>query len=135
MPRNTLKEPQEIVITYYQALYRGDLAQVKAVMEGESYYMTLESFGLRLALKDPHFKSQLKKLETPEVLQEVETKLSKELLSRQKNPHIEITSTLDNGSDRRTVHFKEEGKDKVLYFSREDAGWKIDYYAGRKVSE
>ena len=96
--------------------------------------MTLESFGLKLALKDPLFKSQLKELETPEILQEVETKLSKELLSRQKNPQIEITSTLENGEERQTVHFKEDGKDKVLYFSKEDDAWKIDYYAGRKVN-
>jgi hypothetical protein len=128
------KAPKDIVISYYQALYRGELALVKTLMEWRSYCMTLESFGLRLALKDPLFRSQLKEIEKPEVLQEVETKLSKELLSRQKNPLIEITSTLDNGEDRQTVHFKEDGKDKVLYFSKEDDAWKIDYYAGRKVN-
>lgn len=128
------KEPKDIVIAYYQALYRGDLSEVKTLMEWRSYCMTLESFGLKLALKDPLFKSQLKELETPEILQEVETKLSKELLSRQKNPQIEITSTLENGEERQTVHFKEDGKDKVLYFSKEDDAWKIDYYAGRKVN-
>ena len=128
------KEPQDIVAAYYQALYNGELAQVKALMERESYAMTLESFGLRLALRDPLFKSQLKELETPEILQEVETKLSKELISRQKNPHIEITSIDKNGPERQTVHFKEDGKEKVLYFSKEDEAWKINYYAGRKVN-
>lgn len=128
------KEPKDIVIAYYQALYRGDLSEVKTLMEWRSYCMTLESFGLKLALRDPLFKSQLKELETPVILQEVETKLSKELLSRQKNPQIEITSTLENGEERQTVHFKEDGKDKVLYFSKEDDAWKIDYYAGRKVN-
>jgi hypothetical protein len=133
MPTNNLNEPQDIVVAYYQALYRGDLPEVKTLMEWRSYCMTLESFGLKLALRDPLFKSQLKELETPDALQEVETKLSKELVSRQKNPHIEIISIDKNGPDRQTVHFREDGKEKVLYFSKEDEALKINYYAGRKV--
>lgn len=134
MPTKTPKEPKDIVIAYYQALYSGNLTHVKELMNEESYIMTVESFGLKLALKDPLFKSQLKELEKPEVLQEVETKLSKDLVSRKKNPHIEITSVDTNGPDRQTVHFKEDGKDKVLYLSKEDDSWKINYYAGRKVN-
>ncbi|HEO98824.1 MAG: hypothetical protein JW682_06890 [Campylobacterales bacterium] len=128
------REPQDIVAAYYQALYAGDLAEVKKLMKRESYFMTLESFGLRLALKDPLFRSQLKEIENPETLKEVETKLSGELASRRKNPQIEITSADLNGPGRQTVHFKEDGREKVLYFSKEDEGWKINYYAGRKVS-
>ena len=135
MPTKLVKKPHDIVVAYYQALYSGDLAQVKALMNEKSYSMTLESFGLRLALKDPLFKSQLKEIETPEILKQVEIKLSEDLISRHKNPQIEITSTLSNGPDRQTVHYKEDGKDKVLYFSKEDEEWKINYYAGRKVSE
>ncbi|MDD3591084.1 MAG: hypothetical protein PHO65_00385 [Sulfurovum sp.] len=129
------REPQEIVAAYYQALYAGDLAEVKKCMKRESYFMTLESFGLRLALRDPHFRSRLKEIENPETLKEVELKLSAELASRRKNPRIEIDSVDSNGVERKTVRFKEDGREKVLYFSKEDEGWKINYYAGRKVSD
>jgi len=135
MPTNTLQEPQDIVVDYYRALYAGDLATVKKLMSWESYCMTLESFGLRLALRDPLFKSQLKEIERPEILKEVEMKLSGELASRRKNPWIEITSVETNGPKRQAVRFKEDGREKVLYFSKEDEGWKINYYAGRKVSD
>ncbi|MFA7027248.1 MAG: hypothetical protein WC163_04630 [Sulfurovum sp.] len=129
------KEPQDIVAAYYQALYSGNLAEVKKCMMQESYFMTIESFGLRLALKDPLFKSQLKEIENPETLKAVEKKLSGELASRRKNPRIEIGSVDSNGPGRQTVRFKEDGREKVLYFSKEDEGWKINYYAGRKVSD
>ncbi|MDM5270904.1 hypothetical protein PGH07_01785 [Sulfurovum sp. zt1-1] len=135
MPTKDIKEPKDIVIAYYHSLYTGDLTQVKKIMTWESYAMTLESFGLKLALKDPVFKSQLKEIETPEILKQVEIKLSKELASRQKIPQIEIISIESNGSKRQTAHFKEDGKDKVLYFAKEDEDWKINYYAGRKVNE
>lgn len=135
MPTKHLKEPKDIVVDYYHALYTGDLSHVKELMSWRSYCMTLESFGLKLALKDPLFKSHLKELERPKVLKQVETKLSGELSSRQKDPQIEITSVDSNGPGRQTVHFKEDGRQKVLYFSKEDEGWKINYYAGRKVSD
>lgn len=129
------REPQEIVEAYYRALYAGDLAAVKKCMKRESYFMTLESFGLRLALRDPLFKSQLKEIGRPEILKEVERKLSGELASRRKNPRIEINSVDSNGAERKSVRFKEDGREKVLYFSKENGEWKINYYAGRKVSE
>jgi hypothetical protein len=129
------REPQDIVAAYYQALYTGDLAEVKKLMKRESYFMTLESFGLRLALKDPLFRSQLKEVKNPETLKEVELKLSAELASRRKNPLIEISAVESNGPGRQSVRFKEDDREKVLYFSKEDEGWKINYYAGRKVSD
>lgn len=128
-----MHEPKEIVAIYYKALYTGDLSQVKKLMTWEAYCMTLESFGLKLALKDAAFKSKLKKLETPEVLESVESKLSQELVSRDKNPQIEIKTIELNGPGRQSVYFEEDGKDKILHFSNEKEGWKINYYAGRKL--
>ena len=126
-------EPSDILNLYYTSLYSGDLCAVKELMTEESYYMTLETFGLRLALRDPKFKAQLKKIkEDEESLTEVENKLSFELISRKMSPVIEIKSTSWNGTKRQTIEYTEDKKMKKLYFSKED-GWKINYYAGRKV--
>ena len=128
------KEPSEIVSQYYHALYSGDLTTVKALMVGKSYLMTLESFGLRLSFKDKEFKSLLAEIEeNPASMLKVEALLSKELISRDKRPKIQIIKSEANGSRRKTVHYTEDGKVKKLYFSKEESGWKIDYYAGRKV--
>ncbi len=103
-------------------------------MTQKSYMMTLETFGLRLSLRDAHFKAQLKKIkEDAHSLDEVENALSFELISRNLSPKIEITSIINNGTQRQTVEYTEEGKNKKLYFSQEKDGWKINYYAGRKV--
>ena len=135
MPSNTPKlEPAEIIALYYKALYSGDLGTVKALMTRESYIMTLETFGLRLALRDPDFKAKLKKMEEdPAILAEVEKRLSSDLLSRDLSPDIEIVSVSKNGDTRETVEYTEDGKSKKLYFSKEEEGWKINYYAGRKI--
>ena len=55
-------EPKEIIELYYNALYSGDLPFVKELMTAESYMMTLETFGLRLSLRDPVFKAKLKQM-------------------------------------------------------------------------
>lgn len=129
-----LLEPEEIIGLYYTALYSGDLGSVKALMTPESYRMTLETFGLRLALRDPDFKAKLKKIEDdPHALAEVEKKLSLDLVSRKISPEIEIQSVSQNGEKRQTIEYTEDGKSKKLYFSKEEEGWKINYYAGRKV--
>jgi len=128
------EEPSEIVSKYYHALYSGDLTMVKDLMTEKSYMMTLESFGLRLSFRDAKFKSLLKKIEENQSsLEKVETLLSEELISRNKTPKIEIIKSEPNGDERKTVHYTEDGKIKRLYFSKEDSGWKINYYAGRKV--
>ena len=31
------------------------------------------------------------------------------------------------------LNYTEDEKEKKLYFSKEEDGWKINYYAGRKV--
>ena len=128
-------DPSDKLNLYYTSLYSGDLSTVKELMTDESYMMTLETFGLRLALRDQEFKSQLKSIsEDVNALDEVENKLSYELLSRKMSPKIEIKTTSFNGIKRQTIHYTEDRKDKKLYFSKEKDGWKINYYAGRKVA-
>ena len=133
---STLKlEPKDIITLYYDALYSGDLPFVKVLMTSESYMMTLETFGLRLSLRDPAFKAKLKKADENSVsLAEVERKLSDELVSRNRSPKIEVRSVSMNGANRQTIEYTEDGQLKRLYFSKEEDGWKINYYAGRKVA-
>lgn len=127
-------EPSDILALYYTSLYSGDLSTVKALMTAESYMMTLETFGLRLALRDQEFKAQLKEIkEDEDTLAEVEYKLSYDLISRKISPEIDIKSVSWNGEKRQTIDYTEDGKMKKLYFSKEKDGWKINYYAGRKV--
>ncbi len=134
MKNKAILEPTEIIALYYTSLYSGDLASVKELMTQESYMMTLETFGLRLALRDLEFKAQLKKIEhDSNVLEEVENKLSSDLISREVSPEIDIKSVSWNGEKRQTIDYTEDGKMKKLYFSKEKNGWKINYYAGRKV--
>ena len=128
-------EPKDIISLYYNALYSGDLPFVKELMTAESYMMTLETFGLRLSLRDPAFKAKLKEIEENSVsLAEVERKLSDELVSRNKSPKIEVKAVSWNGTHRQSVEYTEDGNFKKLYFSKEEDGWKINYYAGRKVA-
>ena len=127
-------EPSDILSLYYTSLYSGDLSTVKELMTPESYTMTLETFGLRLSLRDQEFKAVLKKIkEDEDALTEVENKLSYDLISRKVSPEIDIKSVSWNGEKRQTIDYTEDGKTKKLYFSKEKDGWKINYYAGRKV--
>jgi len=127
-------EPKEITPLYYNLLYSGNLVGVKELMTVDSYIMTLESFGLRLSFEDVFFKSLLKEIkESKDSLKKVEEILSKDLLARDNKSKIEIINTVMNGEKRQTVNYKEEDKLKKLYFSKEENGWKINYYAGRKV--
>ncbi|EIF51264.1 hypothetical protein SULAR_03422 [Sulfurovum sp. AR] len=131
----SLLEPKDILSVYYTSLYSGDLSTVKELMTPESYMMTLETFGLRLSLRDPEFKSHLKVIgKDADALSEVEHKLSYDLISRKKSPVIEMKSVSWNGEERQTINYTEDGKIKKLYFSKEKDGWKINYYAGRKVA-
>ncbi len=130
----SLLEPNDLLALYYTSLYSGDLSTVKELMTEESYIMTLETFGLRLALRDQEFKAQLKKIkEDEDTLAEVENKLSFDLIARKFSPEIDIKSVSWNGEERQTIDYTEDGKMKKLYFSKEKDGWKINYYAGRKV--
>ena len=128
-------EPKDIITLYYNALYSGDLPFVKGLMTKESYVMTLETFGLRLSLRDPDFKIKLKEIDENSVaLANVERKLSDDLVSRNKSPKIVVENILPNGTKRETIEYREDGNLKRLYFSKEDDGWKINYFAGRKVA-
>ena len=130
----SLLEPSDILSLYYTSLYSGDLSTVKELMTPESYTMTLETFGLRLSLKDQEFKAFGKKIkEDEDALTEVENKLSYDLISRKVSPEIDIKSVSWNGEKRQTIDYTEDGKTMKLYFSKEKDGWKINYYAGRKV--
>lgn len=127
--------PEEIVSRFYGSIYSGDLESVRSLMTEQSYFMTLESLGLKLSFKDLSFKEVLESIdEDAESLQRVEQALSKDLLTRDGLPQIDIERIESNGSERVTVHYKEDGKVKNLYFSKEENGWKINYYAGRKVA-
>lgn len=124
----------EVVELYYDALYSGDLGTVRELMTEKSYLMTLETFGLRLAFRDAEFKEQLGKIEEDSAsLVAVESRLAADLASRKPSPQIKIVSSSWNGDNRQTVDYLEKDKMKKLYLSKEDSGWKINYYAGRKV--
>ena len=130
-----LMKPEEIVIRYYELLYGGSIGKLKELMVSSSYRMTLEAFGLRLSLKNPVFKSLLEKIEEDDrTLKKVEELLCAELASRKISPEIQIVEVEMNGEKRMTVHFTENKKEKKLYFSKKNEVWKIDYYAGRRIS-
>lgn len=130
-----LMKPEEIVIRYYELLYGGSIGKLKELMVGSSYRMTLEAFGLRLSLKNPVFKSLLEKIEEDDkTLKKVEELLCAELAYRKISPEIQIVEVEMNGEERMTVHFTENKKEKKLYFSKKNEVWKIDYYAGRRIS-
>jgi len=132
---NVLQEPKILVESYYKALYTGDLVYIKKIMTPRSYIMMLESFGLKHALEDPSFKKALERVEKEaDALAQVEETLSVDLKSRHISPDIEIVKVEPNGDKRETVYYTEDGKNKRLYFSKEDDGWQINYFAGRPVS-
>jgi len=128
-------QPEEIVSKYYEAFYsNGDLKIVKDLMTEESYYMALEPFGMGLAFRDPVFKLKWDQIkESQDALQEVEKKISVELLSSKLSHQIDIKQVESNGPERKTVYYEEDGKKKRLYFSKKEDHWLIDYFAGRLV--
>ena len=128
-------QPEEIVSKYYQSFYsNGDLKSVKNLMTEESYFMALEPFGMGLAFRDPEFKMKWDQIkENRDALNEVEQKISAELLSRNLSYQIDIKQIVPNGSERKIVYYEEDGKKKRLYFSKKDGSWLIDYFAGCPV--
>ncbi|MEA3490931.1 MAG: hypothetical protein U9R27_03440, partial [Campylobacterota bacterium] len=98
---NDCMQPEEIVCRYYHLLYGGDLKSLRELMTDKSYYMALESLGIKLSFRDPLFRGKLESMEDNEVsLQEVEQQLSIDLLSRDLSPRINIERVEPNGSDR-----------------------------------
>jgi len=132
---NKNSEPCDLVLSYYHLLYSGDLTKLSETMTQPSYFITLESFGLSLAIRNASFKDLLEKIkDDASSLDQVESMLSKDLAARQLSPKIEIVSTEDNGIDRKTVNYLEDGAKKQLHFSKENGDWKINYFAGRKLA-
>ena len=126
-------EPCDLVLSYYHLLYSGDLAKLSEIMTQSSYFITLESFGLSLAIRDAAFKDLLEKIKDDvSSLKQAEYMLSEDLAARQLSPKIEIVATEDNGINRKTVNYLEDGAKKQLHFSKENKEWKINYFAGRK---
>ena len=124
-----------MVLSYYRLLYSGDLTNLSKIMTQSSYFLTLESFGLSLAIRDASFKELLDKIkDDTSSLKKAESMLSKDLAARQLSPKIEIVVTEENGVDRKSVHYHEDGQKKQLHFSKEDGEWKINYFAGRKLT-
>jgi len=127
--------PIELVRAYYDVLTEGDFSKLKNLMTVKSYHMSLQAFGLRLSFKDAAFKSQLSDIEENAVaLKSVEERLQKENNVNTASYSIVIQHVKENGTDRKIVEYTENGKAKKLYFSREPQGWRINYYAGRKMS-
>ena len=128
------RSPIELVIDYYDAYVKRELQTLKRVMTARSYAMTLQALGLKRSFKDADFKSLLAKAETDEnALQAVERDLMEEQGTQKTLPSIVIQSVTDNGSRRKIVHYTENGKAKKLYFTQEEEGWKINYFAGRRA--
>ena len=69
-----------------------------------------------------------------DTLNEIEKKLSTELLSFAFSAQIVIKEIQENGLKRKIVYFDENGKHKKLYFSKKNCQWVIDYFAGRAVT-
>ncbi len=120
---------------YYDALNRGDLKTISALMTRESYQLTLETLGFKRAFKDDGFKTLLKKsAEDATALKEVERRLGDDLAQEARAHRIEVIRFESKGPDRITLHYEEDSRPKKLYFSSSPSGWKIDYKAGRQRS-
>ena len=133
------KHVKEILISslhsYYDALNRGDLKTISALMTRESYQLTLETLGFKRAFKDSGFKTLLKEsAEDATALKEVERRLGSDLRQEAREHRTEVIRFESKGPDRITLHYEEDSRPKKLYFSSSPSGWKIDYKAGRQRS-
>ena len=125
----------ETLRRYYDALKRGDMQLLSALMTEESYLITLEALGFKRAFKEPRFKRLLGTMEKDlHALKEVETILSANLEKESRSHQIEAGGFEPKGVDRITLHYREDGHPKKLYLSSSPGGWKIDYMAGRRKS-
>lgn len=124
-----------ILHRYHTAIEYGDMQALRALMTDESYILSIKAFGLKRALIDPRFKTMLAQCQdNAAVLREVEVVLCEDLISEASNPSIVLTSIEDNGSDRRTVLYTENGNNKKLYLSYHSDEWLIDHMPRRRRS-
>jgi hypothetical protein len=126
--------PEALVALYYRALETGDMKVLRHLMVPESYHMTLEAFGLKRSFTDPAFKALLQRIETDGAARfEVECIIARMLRHERKSPRIENLRREPLGQDRCAVIYTEDGIPKKLSFSKQGAaGWRLDYYAGRR---
>ncbi|MBU0720840.1 hypothetical protein KJ877_05815 [bacterium] len=121
------------LFSYYENIRRGNLQVLSALMSEESYFITLESFGFRHVFKESAFKELLNNIGNDEAsLKKVETVISDDLKKESREHTIEVVSFEPKAPERITLHYKEDGHPKKLYFSFSDGMWKIDYKAGRE---
>ena len=120
---------------YYSTIKNGDLAILSTLMTEESYRITLESFAFKRAFKDAEFKKILKNIDSSkEDLSKVEEIISHDLRVNSIEHNISIVNFESNGNERITLHYKEDGNQKKMYFSNSTETWKIDHKAGRKIN-
>ena len=132
---NVKKILEAALYRYYDALKHGEMQTLSALMTRDSYHLTLETLGFKRAFKDARFKTLLKKIdEDAEALKEVENILSADLAAEAREHEIKPFDFESKGTDRITLHFKEDGHPKKLYFSSPLGRWTIDYKAGRQTS-
>ena len=124
------------LLSYYEALERGDLRALATLMTKRSYLMTLKSLGLKRAVKEKTFKVLIEGIEKSEkALKRVETLLSEELTKEAHAHDIALLAFDPSGSNRVAVRYTENGQPKKLFFSYLQGSWKIDFTAGRQKAE
>jgi hypothetical protein len=127
--------PETILKAYYGALAHGDMAALREMMAPSSYLMTIEAYGLKRSFSDPDFKGVLLRIDAdPSALETAEKAIAEILKQDAAKGEVLIADmqTESLGSDRCAVRYTEAGVAKKLSFSKTQAGWKIDYLAGRK---
>lgn len=124
---------EESLLSYYDALKKGNMQKLSTLMCQESYISTLESLSFKHIFKDAKFKEVIAKAQSDSVcLQKVEETISEDLKQRVYTPIIDEITFEPMGYDRITLHYKENGHAKKQYYSLQNELWKIDYKAGRK---
>lgn len=125
--------PEAVVLRYYGALEAGDMDALRGVMAAESYIMTLEAYGLKHTFADPAFKALLRRCgEDVSARKEVEAVIAAALRRDAKAMTLDAFRTEALGAGRCAVRYTENGFAKKMALRETEAGWKIDYYAGRK---
>jgi len=129
----SLETPVGTVKSYYYAMNHADIDLLEKVMVKESFDMTLQVWALSKALNDKAFSQLLKQYgNSVEIDVQVRDAVKEKL---QNSPAKTITDLIATplGGSRCMIRYKENGKDKQLFTSREQKVWKINYKAGRKV--
>lgn len=128
-----LSSPQKTLLSYHHAIQEGDIQTLKAVMVEESFHTDMQVYALSIALQDTNFHTILKHYgQSDEARKIVQKAVAKKLKSR-KNRTISDLKMTKIGKNRVMIRFKEDGKKKQLYVSKEGTLWKMNYKAGRRT--